>query len=78
MKLKELADRLEGEEQGKMRKLLEDLVLAVQNFNSYNDESMKLINLKLHNLERAAAPDGGLIYGRDKAADEEHMISRRM
>ena len=78
MTLKELADRLEGEEQGKMRKLLEDLVLAVQNFNSYNDESMKLINLKLHNLERAAAPDGGLIYGRDKAGDEEDMISRRV
>ncbi len=79
MTLRELADGMEGEEQRKLRTLLDELVLAVQNFTSYNDESMKLVRLRLHNLERAASPDGGMTYGREQSADDEkHIISKRM
>ncbi len=77
MTLKEIAETLKGEEQMKMNALIEDVVLAVQNFNSYNDESMKMIRLKLHTLEKTAAAEGGQTYGRKgTTGDDEHMMSR--
>ena len=77
MTLRQIIEKTEGSGRERIQAALEQLVLAAQNFSSYNDEAMKLIRLKQHTLEKASSPDGGHTYGKDaQLSESEHLLSR--
>lgn len=77
MTLKEIIEKTEGDDRSKMQALLDEIVLAAQNFSSYSDEAMKLIQLKQHTLEKASLADGGRTYGKDaQSIETDHLLSR--
>lgn len=76
--MREILEELEENEKRQVQPVFDRLVLAVQNFDSYNAESMKLIQLRLHDMEKAAAESQGKTYGKGKESDpdSEHFLSR--
>ena len=77
MTLRAIIEKTEGGDRTEMQRLLDELVLAAQNFSSYNDEAMKLIRLKQHTINKASSADGGRTYGKDtQTLESEHLLSR--
>ena len=78
MTLKEVIHRLGEEEKRKAQPVFDEFALIVQNFNSLNEESMKLIRLNLHRIEKETVKQGGQVYGKENgnSPETDNFISR--
>lgn len=72
--LREILEKVSPEERARLQPVIDEFLTNVQNFNSLNEESMKLIRLNLHQIEKAQAAREGNIYGRHK--DDEVQTDR--
>lgn len=68
--LREVMEGLDEEERRKVQPVFDALTFSIQNFNSLNEESMKLIRLNLHRIQRAAGDD------RQNEPETEHFLSQ--
>lgn len=62
--LREILQELSPEERNKLQPVIDEFLTSVQDFNSLNEESMKLIRLNLHQIRKEQAARGGEVYGR--------------
>ena len=75
--LREILQEVSPEERIRLQPVVDEFLTNVQNFNSLNEESMKLIRLNLHQIEKTQAAREGNIYGRHEAdkVETDHFIS---
>ncbi len=76
--LRDLSADLDPDEKGRLQPAIDEFLLTVQNFNSLNEESMKLIRLNLHQIEKAVSAGDGDVYGRreKEKLQTDHFISQ--
>lgn len=77
--LREISADASPEDKTKLQPVVDEFITTVQDFNSLNEESMKLIRLNLHQLSKAGSPgdSGGEPYGRqgEEGSQTDHFIS---
>ena len=74
--LRELVSTVREKDRQSLQLACDKLEDTVQRFRSLNDESMKLIRLNLHQMERMAGAEGQLYGKGQQEEDNEHFISR--
>ncbi|HIW84838.1 MAG TPA: flagellar protein FlgN [Candidatus Dorea gallistercoris] len=68
--LKEVISGLDAEQRRKIQPAFDALVFSIQNFNCLNEESMKLLRLNLHRIQRAVGSDS------QEGPETDHFLSQ--